>query len=551
MDQFLCRPVVILLFFAPDIDRHVRDQVRIGFRRRFHNQRRRFSRFLDLLRFGCVGRHRRPQFADFAEAVVPAAVLAFGGLRLAGAFLVRSVFRYVPDAFSVSVFVRVFRIFGIHVPGCFGFPRCFSLHRHFGFFGKHQFLRFRRQGQFRLRVRRSRRRRRHAFYRQFRGLPVRCLPFFVLPCDLQGQDAVKVLLHVQRDDPHLAVRIVRAGNLCPDLFPLRIDQADVLNVLRRLHRVGHVRADHRPFGFDLLEADDRIRVHCRGSAVPVPQDQQCRQHGACDQQRRHQQLQPARCRPCRRFLRALAAERLAPPFQVSPGFTVPAVFIGILIPIVRGFLPQVRLRGDLFGKPFLHPSRRIADRRLLPEFLCQCPAVLPFLPRRFLRGRPRRRDHRAGPRPAGFRPSRAVRSGSHPPRFGRHAAVRPLHRVFRRLDVRHGACFRQVKPLGIPAGDPVRWFFFRSLRCFRFFRHRHDRLAEVHLFFLWICRPAEVDLFFFRFRRHRPAVRRFRRLVPPGPPPAVSALSIYICIVEKSVTVVPVQSLISPSSCKA
>ena len=78
----------------------------------------------------------------------------------------RIVFRFVPGTLGVSVFIRIFRFFGVPVPGCFGLLRCLGLLRRFSLFGRHQFLRFRRQGHFRLSVRRSGRRRRYAFHRQ-------------------------------------------------------------------------------------------------------------------------------------------------------------------------------------------------------------------------------------------------------------------------------------------------------------------------------------------------------------------------------------------------
>ena len=82
MDQFLCRPVIVLLFLAPAIDRHICNQVRVSFRRRFNCQRGSLDGFFNLLWLGRIGRNRRTQFADLAEFFILAVVLAFSGFRL-------------------------------------------------------------------------------------------------------------------------------------------------------------------------------------------------------------------------------------------------------------------------------------------------------------------------------------------------------------------------------------------------------------------------------------------------------------------------------------
>ena len=350
------------------------------------------------------------------------------------------------------------------------------IRRHYGFFrrGGHCFLRFRRQCRLRpcmLFVRCFLCFRRYSFHCQPRGSFICCLPFSAFSENLQSQNSFKVFPHVQRDYPCFTVRIVRTGypGLC--FFAVLIDKPDAFDVLCRQHRVGHIRADRRSFGFGLLETDHTIRVLCRVTAVSVSQNQQRCQYGACDQQCRHKQFQPARSWPGWLLLCGHAAERLTASFQISPGFPVPAVFVLFAC----RFLILVRLYGNLSCISFLHPSRRITDRGLLPHFLCRSLSVpCPWSSRIPRDRRPWSRGHRAGPRPAGFRPSRPVRRSRHSLCFRRHPAVRPLYAVTHRAFV-HGigvfsVCSRQAKPPGFFINNPGRCLFFCAFFCFWFLR---------------------------------------------------------------------------------
>ena len=147
-----------------------------------------------------------------------------------------------------------------------------------------------------------------------------------------------------------------------------------------------------------------------------------------------------------------------------------AEFIGtfVLVFFACSFLTQFSLRRNLPCLAFIHPSRRIADRGLSPQFPRQGFSVRFF--RTCVRSGNRRpvpavyspgRCHRACSRPAGSRSARTVRRRRHPSGFFRHPAVRPQPKrtvipavslIFR--------CFRdtsgQIKPPGILVGNPGR-----------------------------------------------------------------------------------------------